>query len=77
MQVAAAGYTTVLWSLDSDDCRTSDPSEVEARVSRVDAGEIVLMHEGQKWTLEALPGIVSRLRDQGFEPTTVGELLDT
>lgn len=77
VQVAAAGYTTVLWSLDSDDCRTSDPNEVEARLSRVEPGEIVLMHEGQKWTLEALPGIAARLREQGMEPTTVGELLDT
>jgi peptidoglycan/xylan/chitin deacetylase (PgdA/CDA1 family) len=75
LQVAAAGYTTVLWSLDSDDCRTSDAREVEARVAKATPGEIILMHEGQKWTLEALPGIAARLRDQGYETATVGELL--
>jgi peptidoglycan/xylan/chitin deacetylase (PgdA/CDA1 family) len=77
LRVAAAGYTTVLWSLDSDDCRTRDPRVVEARVapSEVRGGEIVLLHELQPWTLEALPRIVGRLRDAGFELCTVGELL--
>ena len=74
-RVAFAGYTTVLWSLDSDDCRTTDSLEVQERVARVRPGEIVLMHEGQSWTLSALPAIVGRLRRAGFELTTVGELL--
>ncbi len=30
---AAAGYTTVLWSRDSDDCRTASPDEVAARMA--------------------------------------------
>ena len=76
-RVAAAGYTTVLWSLDSDDCRTRDPRVVEERVapSRVKGGEIVLLHELQPWTLRALPRIVDGLRGAGFELCTVGELL--
>jgi len=77
LRVAAAGYTTLLWSLDSDDCRTTDPREVEARVDpkHLGAGDIVLMHEGQQWTLDALPALVTRLRDHGFDFATVGELL--
>lgn len=77
VRTALAGFTTVLWSLDSDDCRTRDPKVVEARVapSEVRPGEIVLMHELQPWTLDALPGIVGRLRDAGFELCTVSELL--
>ena len=74
-RIAFAGYTTVLWSLDSDDCRIRDATEVESRVTRVRGGEIVLMHEGQSWTLSALPSIVGRLRRSGFELVTVGELL--
>ncbi|HWL86724.1 MAG TPA: hypothetical protein VNO21_13030, partial [Polyangiaceae bacterium] len=74
-RIAFAGYTTVLWSLDSDDCRIRDAREVESRVTRVRGGEIVLMHEGQSWTLSALPSIVGRLRRSGFELVTVGELL--
>jgi peptidoglycan/xylan/chitin deacetylase (PgdA/CDA1 family) len=77
LRTALAGFTTVLWSLDSDDCRTRDPAVVEARLapSQVRAGEIILMHELQPWTLEALPNVVRKLRDGGFEPCTVSELL--
>jgi peptidoglycan/xylan/chitin deacetylase (PgdA/CDA1 family) len=77
LRIAAAGYTTVLWSLDSDDCRTNDPRRVRARVApeMVGPGEIILMHENQTWTLEALPGIVEDLREAGFDFVTVSELL--
>jgi peptidoglycan/xylan/chitin deacetylase (PgdA/CDA1 family) len=71
------GYTTVLWSLDSDDCRTEDPREVIARVSpaRVRPGEIVLLHEGQRWTLSALPEILRALKEAGYSLVTVSDLL--
>jgi len=77
LRVAAAGYTTLMWSVDSDDCRTTDPRKVEARVhpKKLGAGDIVLMHEGQEWTLEALPAIVSRLRGAGFDFAPVSEIL--
>jgi peptidoglycan/xylan/chitin deacetylase (PgdA/CDA1 family) len=75
--VAAAGFTTILWSLDSDDCRTRDPAVVAARVhpDHVAPGEIVLLHELQPWTLEALPAIVEGLRAAGYALVTVGEML--
>jgi peptidoglycan/xylan/chitin deacetylase (PgdA/CDA1 family) len=74
---ASAGYTTVLWSLDSDDCRTQSPAEVAARVApaRVAPGEIVLLHEGQDWTLRALPWILETLRADGWQAVPVGEML--
>lgn len=75
LRCAAAGYTTVLWSLDSDDCRTQSVDEVVARVATSKAGEIVLLHEGQQWTLDALPAIVTSLRDVGLELVTVGKML--
>jgi peptidoglycan/xylan/chitin deacetylase (PgdA/CDA1 family) len=77
MRVAAAGYTSVLWSRDSDDCRTFDSRDVEARLQpeKLSAGEIVLLHEGQKWTLAALPAIVDRLHENDFELTTVSDLV--
>jgi peptidoglycan-N-acetylglucosamine deacetylase len=75
LRCAAAGYTTVLWSLDSDDCRTTSPDDVVARAATSTAGEIVLLHEGQPWTLDALPMIIERLRDAGLELGTVGEML--
>jgi peptidoglycan/xylan/chitin deacetylase (PgdA/CDA1 family) len=74
---ARAGFTTVLWSLDSGDWRTKSADDVvQAVVGReVEPGAIVLFHEGQTWTLEALRTIVVRLKDAGHELVTVGELL--
>ncbi len=77
MVTARAGYTTVLWSRDSDDCRTSNPVEVAARVAPagLTPGEIVLLHEGQSWTLDALPTILGNLAAEGWRAVSVGEML--
>jgi peptidoglycan/xylan/chitin deacetylase (PgdA/CDA1 family) len=71
------GYTTVLWSLDSDDCRTQDPAALIEKCApkNVAPGEILLLHEGQEWTLAALPAIIANLRDDDYELVPVGELL--
>jgi peptidoglycan/xylan/chitin deacetylase (PgdA/CDA1 family) len=75
---ARAGYTTVLWSRDSDDCRTNSPDEVAARLApeALRAGDIVLLHESQDWTLAALPRVLEGLARGGFETVTVSELLE-
>lgn len=77
LRLAAAGYVTVLWSLDSDDCRTRDPRVVQRRLdpANVAPGEVILLHEMQSWTLRALPAVVRRLRDAGYELVTVGEVM--
>lgn len=74
---AELGFTTVLWSLNSCDWRLRDPQEVTRTTLERPAtpGEIVLFHEGQTWTLDALPAIVGGLRQAGHELVTVGELL--
>jgi peptidoglycan-N-acetylglucosamine deacetylase len=78
MTCALQGFTTVLWSLNSCDWRAREPLEVERAVceSSASAGEIVLLHEGQPLTIEALPGVVGSLKESGHELVTVGELLD-
>jgi peptidoglycan/xylan/chitin deacetylase (PgdA/CDA1 family) len=77
MVTARAGYTTVLWSRDSDDCRTQNAAEVAARVApaSLTPGEIVLLHEGQSWTLDALPEILGKLAAEGWRTVSVGEML--
>lgn len=75
---ARAGFTVALWSYNSGDWCT-DQADVVARTFRErppEDGAIVLMHEGQRWTLEALPAVVGSLRDRGYELCTVGELFD-
>jgi len=75
---ARRGYRTVLWSHDSDDCRTKDPAEIVRKVSpsRLVPGSIVLLHDGQDWTLGALAAALRGLRDAGFALVTVGRLLE-
>ncbi len=74
---SSQGFTTVLWSLDSGDWCAQEASEVEQTFTTqtVAAGEIVLLHEGQSWTMNALPAIVGKLKEAGHELVTVGELL--
>jgi peptidoglycan-N-acetylglucosamine deacetylase len=76
---ARAGFTTALWSFDSGDWCTKRASDVLAAFDDERAwrpGAVVLLHEGQPWTMEALPGILGRLREAGHELVTMGELLD-
>jgi len=77
VRCARAGYTTVLWSVDSNDCRTNSSVQLIANLApgRLCAGDIILLHEGQRWTLEALPSALGALRDAGYEMVTVSELI--
>ncbi|MES1208048.1 MAG: hypothetical protein ABUS79_19105, partial [Pseudomonadota bacterium] len=77
LRCARAGYVTALWSRDSDDCRTRVPGEVAAHLSpdRVDAGDVILLHEAQSWTLEALPAILEKLRAAHFDLVTMSEIV--
>jgi len=74
---ARRGFTTVLWSFNSNDWCNKDAAQVEGafKTNRAAAGEIVLLHEGQSWTMNALPAIVGSLENMGHELCTVRELL--
>jgi peptidoglycan-N-acetylglucosamine deacetylase len=39
------------------------------------AGDIILLHEGQQWTMDALPEIVGGLRSRGLDCCTVSDLM--
>jgi peptidoglycan/xylan/chitin deacetylase (PgdA/CDA1 family) len=73
----AAGYTTVLWSYDSGDWATENATTVADKFveQTVAPGDIILMHEGQTWTLDALPRVLETLTGAGHELVTTGELL--
>jgi len=71
-----AGYSVALWSLDSHDYEEREADKVVARCApdKVRAGEVMLFHEGQQWTLDALPRIVEQLRSAGYEFATMADL---
>ncbi|MGO8995105.1 MAG: polysaccharide deacetylase family protein [Polyangiaceae bacterium] len=75
-QLLAHGRMIALWSLDPRDYETKDPDLLVARCSPsvVRPGEVILLHEGQQWTLDALPRIVGALRGAGYEMVTMAKM---
>ena len=77
--VAARGLTPIQWDVAAGDPSQSAtaPLMIAEVVSRVRPGSIVIFHaNGRGWhTPEALPEIVARLKQRGYEFATVGELL--
>jgi peptidoglycan/xylan/chitin deacetylase (PgdA/CDA1 family) len=74
---ALAGYTTALWSYDSNDWRVHDADAIgdSLQQASITPGEILLFHEDQAWTLAALPGILRHLNEEGHELVTLSDLL--
>lgn len=74
---ARQGFTTVMWSVNSGDWARHDAEDVVRTFATTSAsgGDIVLLHEGQPWTMKALPTIVGELKRAGHELVTVSELL--
>jgi chitin deacetylase len=73
-------YVTVMWSVDSIDYRPLSSQSIYNNVIRkVKPGAIVLMHDGggnRSATVQALPRIIAKLKEQGYSFLTVPELLD-
>jgi peptidoglycan-N-acetylglucosamine deacetylase len=75
--LVSAGYTVALWSLDSCDYDIKNPDELVAKCApdKLSPGEVLLFHEGQQWTLDALPRIVTALHGAGYECVTMHDLI--
>lgn len=76
------GYTVVNWNVDSLDWKSIGAQEVSNNVlGHTKAGAIVLQHsaggdtQDLSGTIQALPGIIARLREQHYELVPVSELL--
>ena len=76
LAMRSAGYLIALWSIDSCDHEIRDPQQLADRCSPalVGAGDVLLFHEGQQWTLDALPQIVAALHASGLECVTMHDL---
>ena len=76
LTLRAAGYVVALWSIDSCDYGDHDPASLAERCgpAAVSGGDVLLFHEGQEWTLEALPRIVTALHASGLECVTMHDL---
>lgn len=74
---AADGFKyLVLWDVDPRDwAAVSARAVADHVVSRAHNGAIVVMHLSGRYTAAAIPDMVSRLRDKGYELVTVSEML--
>jgi peptidoglycan-N-acetylglucosamine deacetylase len=75
INLVAAGYTVAMWSYDSRDYSTNEADEIVEHCAGITAGDVVLLHEGQQWTLDALPRIVEAIHMAGLECVTMHDLL--
>lgn len=74
------GYKSIYWDVDSWDSVKADitSDEIKQRVlSRIQNGSIVLMHCGSRATAEALDSMLRELLNLGYQPVTIGELLNS
>lgn len=73
-------FTVVMWSADSKDYTRPSVAGLVNNVMRPSKpGGIVLMHDGggnRSRTVEALPQIIARFRQQGYKFVTVSELME-
>jgi len=68
--------TTVMWSVSCSDYRNPPVSQLTSCIVRsVRPGAVILLHDGKRSTLRALPEIVRELREEGYVFVTVGELM--
>ncbi len=73
--VGSLGYTTAFWTRNTGDWRKPPPEEiVHNALTGLEAGDIILMHEGDMCSVRALPRIIKGIRAMGLEPTTLGEI---
>ncbi len=80
--VTEMGYISVGWNIDPSDFDKPEADEIVRRVvdaARKNEGHIVLMHDAggdRSQTVKALPILIDRLRELGYELVTVSNLMD-
>ncbi|SFR08332.1 polysaccharide deacetylase family protein [Desulfoscipio geothermicus] len=67
----------ILWDVDPRDWEDPPPEEIVAKIlNQTIPGSIIVLHEGHKNTLQALPEIIQKLRERDLEPVPISELFN-
>lgn len=75
--VGSLGYTAAFWSRNTGDWRKPSAAQiVHEATGGLEPGDVILMHQGDLCSVEALPGIIARVREMGLEPTTLARVAD-
>lgn len=74
------GYFPIQWSVDSLDWKDYGVENIIQTVTQnkaLDKGAIILMHNGAKYTAQALDTIITGLQDKGYEIVPISQLVYT
>ena len=75
-KLAQEGYAVIQWDVDSLDWKDLSAQDIAMRViNRARQGSIILCHNNALHTAEALPVILSTLKNSGYTFVPVGELI--
>lgn len=72
------GYYTIQWSVDSLDWKDYGVESIIKTVTQhkeLKNGAIILMHNGAKYTAQALPTVIETLQAEGYEIVPISELI--
>lgn len=72
------GYYTIQWSVDSLDWRDYGVESIIKTVTEHEElknGAIILMHNGAKYTAQALPTVIEKLQADGYQIVPISELI--
>lgn len=70
------GYYTIQWNLDTLDYEGLTGEEMWNRLkNKLEKGSIILSHNGTKHTADSLDMLIKNIKEQGFELSTVSELI--
>ncbi|MFY9114467.1 MAG: polysaccharide deacetylase family protein, partial [Dethiobacteria bacterium] len=71
------GYRTVLWSIDSHDLIANNSDDIITRISgRLHYGSIINFRTNSEHLIDALPVIISYIRESGYDILTVSKLIE-
>lgn len=71
----AVGTPIILWSVDSEDWRSKNVDAIIATcMSEIHDGAIILMHDIYSTTVDSVPILIDKLREDGYEFVTISEL---
>ena len=72
------GYYSIQWDVDSLDWKDYGVDNIVKTVTNhkdLKNGSIILMHNGAKYTAEALPKVIEGLKEKGYEIVPISELI--
>ena len=71
-----AGRPLILWTVDTNDWRGKAPGEIaDYVIQQAKEGSVILMHDQQTQTADAMEMIIPTLIEEGFRFVTVSELI--